>query len=68
MGSTKYLSRRVEEHNSGKVFSTKSRRPFELLYAEAYKAEKDARNREKQLKLRSKALTQLKRRLIESLK
>ncbi|KKS44087.1 MAG: Excinuclease ABC C subunit domain protein [candidate division CPR1 bacterium GW2011_GWA2_42_17] len=67
-GSTNNLSRRFDEHNDGKVFSTKSRRPFELLYAEAYKAEKDARNRESQLKLRSKALAQLKKRLTESLK
>jgi len=66
-GSTNDLRKRLSEHNSGKVFSTKSRKPFELLYYEAYKNEKDARHREHNLKLRSRALEQLKRRLVESL-
>lgn len=67
-GSTNDLRRRFAEHNKGKVYSTRRRAPFELLYYEAYKAEKDARNREHNLKLRSKALAQLKRRLVETLK
>ena len=67
IGSTNDLRKRFIEHNSGKVFSTKSRKPFELLYYEAYKAEKDARHREHNLKLRSRALQQLKRRLVESI-
>lgn len=67
-GSTSNLRKRFYEHNSGKVFSTKSRRPFELIYYEAYKTEKDARNRESNLKLRSKAFVQLKKRIKESLK
>ncbi|MFZ2226360.1 MAG: GIY-YIG nuclease family protein [Candidatus Moraniibacteriota bacterium] len=66
-GSTNDLARRFAEHNSGKVFSTKLRRPFELLYYEAYKAEGDARKREHNLKLRSRALAQLKKRLEASL-
>jgi putative endonuclease len=67
IGSTNDLRKRFLEHNSGKVFSTKLRKPFELLYYEAYKNEKDARHREHNLKLRSRALEQLKRRLVESL-
>lgn len=67
-GSTNDLKRRFTEHNSGKVFSTKHRIPFELIYYEAYKAEKDARSREQNLKLRANALNQLKRRIYESLK
>ncbi len=67
IGSTNDLRKRFLEHNSGKVFSTKLRKPFELLYYEAYKNEKDARYREHNLKLRSRALEQLKRRLVESL-
>ena len=63
IGSTNDLRRRLEEHNSGKVRSTKSRIPFELVYYEAYKSEKDARQREQNLKLRSRAFTQLKRRI-----
>ena len=67
IGSTNDLRRRFTEHNLGKVFSTKFRRPFQLVYYEAYKDEKDARNREKNLKLRSRAFAQLKKRLTNSL-
>ena len=67
-GSTNNLRKRFEEHNNGKVFSTKNRRPFELIYYEAYKSEKDARKRESNLKLRSRAYTQLKKRIDESSK
>ena len=68
IGSTNDLRRRLKEHNSGDIFSTKPRRPFELIYYEAYVAEKDARRRESNLKLRAQALTQLKKRIRESLK
>lgn len=67
-GSTNDLRKRLKEHNNGLVFSTKSRRPFELIYYEAYRSEKDARGREKNLKLRSKAFSQLKKRIQDSLK
>jgi len=66
-GSTDNLERRFREHNASKVFSTKSRIPFELIYYEAYKSESDARKRESNLKLRSRALEQLKRRIQGSL-
>jgi len=68
IGSTNNLRKRLKEHNDGKVFSTKSRIPFELIYYEAYKSEKDARKRESNLKLRSKTFTQLKKRIYESIK
>ena len=67
-GSTNDLKKRLIEHNSGKVFSTRLRKPLRLIYYEAYSAEIDARRREKSLKLRSKALAQLKKRLLGSLK
>lgn len=67
VGSTNNLKRRFKEHNAGDVDSTKPRRPLILIYYEAYLLELDARNREKQLKLRGHALGQLKRRLRESL-
>lgn len=67
-GSTNDLKRRIIEHSKGLVDSTKQRRPFELIYYEAYKSEKDTRNREHNLKLRANALNQLKRRIGESLK
>jgi len=67
IGSTKDLKKRLVDHNAGRVFLTKLRRPLELIYYEAYKSEKDAFHREKNLKLRANALTGLKRRLLESL-
>jgi putative endonuclease len=68
IGSTNDLKERLEKHNLGKVFSTKARRPFEIIYYEAYRSEKDARKREHNLKLRSRAFAQLKKRIRESLK
>jgi len=67
IGSTNDLKRRVEEHNSGKSFSTAPRRPFKIIYYEAYVSEGDARHREHNLKLGSRALAQLKKRLEKSL-
>ncbi len=49
-GSTNDLRKRLMEHNSGKVFSTKYRCPFELIYYEACLNAQDARSREKYLK------------------
>ena len=66
IGSTNDLKRRLGEHNSGLVFSTKSRKPLELIYYEAYNTENDARKREHNLELRSRAFAQLKKRIRES--
>lgn len=49
-GYTVDLQRRLQQHNAGKVFSTKSRCPFALIYYEACHDEADARAREKYLK------------------
>jgi len=68
VGSTNDLRMRFKKHNSGKVRSTKHRIPFELVYYEAYKSEKDARKREHNLKLDGRTLAQLKKRIKESLK
>jgi putative endonuclease len=68
IGSTNDFKRRFKEHNDGFVRSTKYRRPFEVIYYEAYKSEKDARKREQNLKLRSKAFAQLKKRIEDTLK
>ncbi len=67
IGYTNDLKRRIEEHNSGTNESTKFRRPFELIYYEAYKAEQDAKKREDNLKLFGRALGGLKRRISSSL-
>lgn len=66
-GSTNDLRRRLNEHNTGKSFATKGRRPLELRYYEAYFNEKDAKHREWSLKKDGRALAQLKRRLCNSL-
>lgn len=63
IGSTNNLKKRLIEHNSGKVPSTKPRIPLSLLYYEAYLAEEDARNREARLKQRGQARAQLMKRL-----
>ncbi len=65
-GSTNDLKRRFAEHNSGKVFSTKLRVPFDLVYYEAYKDESDARRREQALKLRGQTMVQLRKRIARS--
>ena len=49
-GFTTNLSLRFEAHTSGKVPSTKHRRPLELIYFEGCRSRKDAIKREKYLK------------------
>lgn len=49
-GFTSDLRRRFKEHNNGESFSTKSRRPFKLIYYEACLLEEDAKRREHYLK------------------
>lgn len=68
IGSTNNLKRRLLEHNLGKAYATRIRRPFELVYCELYKSESDARKREHNLKLNGRALAQLKRRIFDSIK
>lgn len=66
IGFTSNLKKRIHEHNTGLVFSTKLRIPFEVVYYEAYKSKNDAKKREYNLKLRSRAFAQLKNRIKES--
>ena len=49
-GTTSDLRRRFREHNDGKNYSTAPRRPFKLIYYEAYLLKEDADAREKYLK------------------
>lgn len=67
IGSTNNLKRRISEHNSGASLSTKNFQ-WKLVYYEAYKSEKDARNREHQLKHHGQAKRWLKERIRNSLK
>ena len=50
MGSTNDITRRVKEHNLGKVISTKNHRPLTLVYTQGCKTETDARALEKKIK------------------
>jgi putative endonuclease len=50
IGSTSDLKERLKNHNQGRVRSTKSRRPFELLYNEQFGSVTEARKRENFLK------------------
>ena len=49
-GSTEDLRKRVSEHNMGKVVSTKTSRPWKILYYEAFVLKNDARREELFLK------------------
>lgn len=49
-GCTKDLKIRFQQHNAGKVESTKKRMPLVLIYYEACLSKKDAFHREKYLK------------------
>ncbi|MBA3046994.1 GIY-YIG nuclease family protein [Patescibacteria group bacterium] len=67
IGYTNNLVQRLKKHNNGEVVSTKHRRPLVIVYCEAYRTEKEARERERQLKQYGKAYAQLKRRIGRSI-
>jgi len=50
VGFTKDLKLRFEQHQNGRVESTKERRPLSLIYYEACLTQDDATKREKYLK------------------
>ncbi len=66
-GYTPNLRERLKKHNLGLVESTKSRRPWYLVYYEAYASKQNAVKREHNLKLRAKALRQLRMKVQRSL-
>lgn len=68
IGFTNNLRKRLKEHNSGLVKATKPYIPWRLVYYEAYFSRKEAIIREHNLKLRSNAWSQLRRRIRESIK
>ncbi len=49
-GYSSDLNQRIEQHNSGKVYSTRNRFPLKLVYYEACLNRQDATRREKYLK------------------
>jgi len=68
IGYTKDLRERIRQHNLRRSVATKSRAPFELIYYEAYKSKKDAKEREEALKYHGQAVRRVKERLKDSLK
>jgi putative endonuclease len=50
IGLSQNLEERLEEHNTGRVNSTKSKRPWQLIYTESFTTCLEARKREKYLK------------------
>jgi putative endonuclease len=59
IGFANDINRRLKEHNSGLVKSTKPYMPYQCVYYEAYRSKQDAVTREHNLKLRARALRQL---------
>ena len=47
IGCTSDVAKRLEEHNSGKVISTKHRKPLALIYKEVFQNRYDAYNTER---------------------
>ena len=52
VGMTEDIEKRIHQHNSGQVKSTKSCRPFNLLFVQEVKTRIEARDLEKWLKVR----------------
>ena len=50
IGSTKEISVRLSQHNSGMTISTRNRRPWKLIYSETFDTLSEARKREQQIK------------------
>ena len=50
VGMSSDLKRRLEDHNRGKVRSTRRNKPWKIIYAERFKTRLEARMKEKYLK------------------
>jgi putative endonuclease len=50
IGSTDNIARRLQEHNAGKVKSSKPFNPYKLIHEELYATRSEARKREIQIK------------------
>jgi len=67
IGITSNLKKRLEGHNKGLVFSTKSKKPWILVYCEGYRSREDAIERERKLKKQRTAWRRIKERIKNSL-
>ena len=66
-GSTADLRKRLKEHNSGQVESSKPYKPFRLVYYEAYLTEEGARKREASIKKSGSVWAPLRKRIAKTL-
>ncbi|MBU4332748.1 GIY-YIG nuclease family protein [Patescibacteria group bacterium] len=66
IGFTENLKRRILEHKTGQVKSTRNWLPLELVYYEAYKSKKDALIRERRLKHFKNGYKELRKRIVNS--
>lgn len=67
IGFTQDLKKRLFEHDKGLCSSTKNKKPFYLVFYEAYAPEIDARTRERRLKQFKNAYKELVKRISNSL-
>ena len=63
IGCTSDIQNRIEYHDAGKVFSTRNRRPFVLIFKEEYRDKYEAYNKEKYYKT-AKGKRELKKKII----
>ncbi len=68
IGYTEDLKRRLGEHNGGANKSIKSRKPFVLIYYEAYRDKSDAIIRERRLKQFKNSYSELRKRIVKSIR
>ncbi|MFH1393131.1 MAG: GIY-YIG nuclease family protein [Patescibacteria group bacterium] len=66
IGSCADLRKRFLEHNKGKVKSTQARKPYDLIYFEAYRDKTAALKREIELKRNSSKKEELFKRLFKN--
>ena len=66
IGYSADVKKRLAAHNEGEVTSTRGHK-WALIYYEAYRAEEDARAREKQLKNSGQGRRWLKERIVNSI-
>jgi len=68
IGFTTNLKKRIREHKTGKVFTTRKYLPVRLVYYECYLSEDDAKKREKMLKRYGSTWSHLMKRITKSFK
>lgn len=67
IGITPNIQNRLNMHNQGKVFSTRRKIPWELIYCEIYRSKKDVADREQKLKNHGAGWYRLKNRIKNSI-